>query len=590
MITTHRLPEEAFAALASGGGDAEVIRHLRAAQLSKQMMLLHVLAESASGDRTDPAAVAFTMARRLLATVQAADPSAFAWALGLPHLGAWVHDCLAHLERGMPPDLGYLAAAAVAAAVRAGVQFELDVPVRDGRVLLPGLGSFRVTDRQPWVRMRGDGESVTVGAHAQVPYAALRPDDGSGAQVRHWQGTLAVRAVAEGQTWDVLLETADQYLDRFTLAMPAAMTPDEAASWRQHVQSAWQVLVRQHGWAAGPIAAGVSVIVPLIPRGDGDLDSATTPAAFGAIATSPPPSPVIMAETLVHEFQHLKLCGLMDMLPLIEHCDDQVYAPWRQDPRPVGGLLQGVYAYLGVVRFWNVQRHVETEPEKIFSAQVTYGRWRRAIEPATGILLGADCLTGIGVRFVELLRDQGRSLESEPVPADASAIAAEVALDHKLTWQLRHSAIDAGVTADLAAAYRRGEPLGDQKLPRVRIEEETRKVDSTTRSRMLSMRYLDPGRYRALCRNGLPGFSRADALLVTGQTTPAAQAYRDEIAGTTEPRPEAWTGLALAMHRLAPTPLRQAFATRLPIMFDVHACLCRQGILGDPLDLAAWFA
>ena len=169
--------------------------------------------------------------------------------------------------------------------------------------------------------------------------AALVPDDGSGGAAPHWRGTPLVRAVADGQTWEVLLETADRYLDRYTLPMLTVMTEAEVTNWRQRIQAAWELLVRHHEWAAGPIAEGVAVIVPLVPRSD--LDSATSPAAFGAIATSLPPSPVSMAETLVHEFQHIKLCGLMDMLPLIEPSDERGYAPWRDDPRPMGGHLAG---------------------------------------------------------------------------------------------------------------------------------------------------------------------------------------------------------------------------------------------------------
>ncbi len=70
-----------------------------------------------------------------------ADPAVFTWLLGLPHLGGWANDGLIRLDQGTPPDFAYLACAAAAGAVRAGVPFELDVPVRGGHVLLPGLGS-----------------------------------------------------------------------------------------------------------------------------------------------------------------------------------------------------------------------------------------------------------------------------------------------------------------------------------------------------------------------------------------------------------------------------------------------------------------
>ena len=259
-------------------------------------------------------------------------------------------------------------------------------------------------------------------------------------------------------------------------------------------------------------------------------------------------------------------------------------------PRPAGGLLQGVYAHLGIARFWGAQRRVETEPDNILRAEVTFERWRSMIEPTADTLLGAGCLTPVGTKFVATLRDEGRRLASETVPADARVIARDVSLDHWLTWQLRHGAIDPIATADLAAAYQAGKPLADGALPEVRIEEETRKVDPAARSRLLSTRFLRPHRYRELSDAGMPGLSRADRFLMSGQASMAVHAYRDEISAASEPLPDAWLGLALAVHLLAGTPLLSAFATRLPLMFDLHASLFAQGVRSDPLELAAWLA
>jgi HEXXH motif-containing protein len=586
LITTHSLPADAFTALASGAGDSAVIRHLREAQLSKHLMLLHVVAGAGEASPPSTAAAAFQAGYQLLAELQAVDPGAVAWLVRLPHIGSWAHDCLACLDEGSPPDLGYLACAAAAAAVRLGVRFELDVPVRDGCVLLPGLGQLCLAGEREWIRLSSDGERLRAGEGIDVPCAALVPDDGSPRQVPLWRGTPLVRAVADGQTWEVLLETADKHLDRFTLPMLPAMTADEVTNWRHRIQGAWELLVRHHGWTAGPIADGVPVIVPLVPRGD--LDSATSPAAFGAVATSASPSAVSMAETLVHEFQHIKLCGLMDMLPLIEPNDERSYAPWREDPRPLGGLLQGVYAFSGISRFWNVQRHVETEPDDILRANVLYDRWRSTIELATSTMLETGgFLTPAGTRFVRLLREQGRSQASEPVPDVAREIAREVALDNWLTWQLRHTALDAAVVASLADACKRGEPFGDQVLPDERIEDDTRQVDSIPRGRLLHMRYQDPQRYQRLSAAGLRDVGTADGLLIRGDWNAAVAAYRAEIAA--QARPDAWIGLALAINRLPDSPSRQIFATRLPLLFEVHACLADQGIHRDPLEIAAWF-
>jgi hypothetical protein len=38
------------------------------------------------------------------------------------------------------------------------------------------------------------------------------------------------------------------------------------------------------------------------------------------------------------------------------------YAPWRSGPRPLNGLLQGAYAFLGVSGFWRQQRRSPGRP------------------------------------------------------------------------------------------------------------------------------------------------------------------------------------------------------------------------------------
>ena len=229
-------------------------------------MLLHAISVAAAADGGGAGLAAFRAGYALLARVQAANPAAGAWLLGLPHLGGWLHDCLIRIEQGADVDFGHLACLAAAAAVRGGVGFEFDVPVRDGRVRLPGLGSLHVAGQPDWIRLCCDGERVRAGDETVADRRLLVPDDGSaGAAFPQWSGTPMVRAVADGVAWHVLLETGDPYLDRYTLPMSAGLTADELGNWRRRVQSAWEVLVRHHRWAADPVAGGISVIVPLTP-------------------------------------------------------------------------------------------------------------------------------------------------------------------------------------------------------------------------------------------------------------------------------------------------------------------------------------
>jgi len=585
-ITNYPLPEAAFIELADGGGSPATMRRLGEAQRSKHLMLLHAIAEAATGPGPGPAA--FRVGYEQLARIQEAAPGAAAWLLSQPHLGGWVHDTLIHLDQGTAADFGHFACLVAAAAIRAGLPVDLAVPVRDGRVRLPGLGSLLVASEKSWVRLRGDGERVTAGDEFAAEARLLVPDDGTGAGVAGWSGTPAVHAVGGGPAWTLLLETGDPYLDRYTLSMRTAMPADEVADWRERVRSAWQIVAGRHRWAAEPMADVISVIIPLTPRSDTDLVSATTPAAYGAIATSWPPDEVTLAETLVHEFQHVKLCGLLDMVPLAASGDQRVYTPWRQDPRPAGGLLQGIYAHLGIARFWQAQQHAETDPDGLLRAQVLFARWRPAIGETVQTLLETGSLTPAGVRFAERLRAQGQQLMSAPVPAQAAQIAAEVALDHRLTWQLRHVSADAADVAGLADTYRRGEPF--RAGARTWVQEDVRKVDSSLRSRLLNLRYLEPARYRSLCADGVLPLGEADRLLLERSSEAAVQAYRTRIADSADPQPDAWIGLALALHQLPPSPPQAALATRLVQMAEVHARLAGSGFRTDPLDLASWFA
>jgi HEXXH motif-containing protein len=587
-IANHQLPEAAFSELAEGGGGPATMRRLGQAQFSKHLMLLHAIAGDATGAGAGPAA--FRAGYEQLAQIQAAIPAAADWLLGLPHLGGWIHDTLIRLDQGTAADFGHFAGLVAAAGIRAGLPVDLDVPVRDGQARLPGLGSLLVAGStagaEPgWVRLRCDGELVTAGEGFAADWRRLVPDDGTVDPVPGWRGTPAVRAAGGGLTWTVLLETGDPYLDRYTLPMRTTMPPEELADWRQRIRAAWQVVAGRHRWAAEPLAEVISVIVPLTARSDTDLVSATTPAAYGAFATSWPPDPVTLAETLVHEFQHVKLCGLLDLVPLVRSGDQRVYAPWRQDPRPAGGLLQGVYAHLGIVRFWQAQRDAETDPDGILRAQVLFARWRPTIGQTVQTLLETGSLTPDGVRFAGLLRAQGDRLMSASVPAEAAQIAAEVALDHWLTWQIRHVTADPAGVADLAAAYRRGEPGPGQT--HTGVQEDARKVEEGLRSRLLNLRYLDPARYRELCGGGVLPLGEPDRLLLERRSEDAARAYRTVIASSADPRPEAWVGLALALHQLPPSPLQRPLATQLALVFEVYTRLADRS---DPLDLVSWFA
>ncbi|MEV7964474.1 HEXXH motif-containing putative peptide modification protein [Sphaerisporangium sp. NPDC088356] len=48
---------------------------------------------------------------------------------------------------------------------------------------------------------------------------------------------------------------------------------------------------------------------------------------------------------------------------------------WRDDPRPIGGVVQGVYAFFGVTAFWRALTHHGKGNTK-YRAEFEFGYWR----------------------------------------------------------------------------------------------------------------------------------------------------------------------------------------------------------------------
>ncbi len=163
------------------------------------------------------------------------------------------------------------------------------------------------------------------------------------------------------------------------------------------------------------------MIVPYRPPESGNFNiSVSSPQVFGTVAMSRQPDKYTCAETLVHETQHLKLCALLDLVTLTRPDDGQrYYAPWRPDPRPISGLFQGAYAFLGVSGFWREQRQAAPEAEVRQRAHAEFARWRDGAATAAATLLRSGQLTSAGETFVETMAEVLDEWRREPVPADA---------------------------------------------------------------------------------------------------------------------------------------------------------------------------
>ncbi|WP_433439543.1 HEXXH motif domain-containing protein [Nonomuraea sp. CA-141351] len=411
----HRISGTAFSGLATGGGGAQAVAELCAAQESKHRLLVRLLVAEA---RRHPHADLVARAYEALSALESVSPEEVARILRYSAVGAWaLRTC-----RG-EADPGRLAAVALAAAVRARRACRLEAPVA-GSLMLPSVGLLTLPAGLPEVA-QVSVDPVPCGAELRVggrTYLVDLSEDRPGWQVLH-RATVARDAF-------LTIDDLDPYRWPGEDA-DGRLTDERRRRWTSCLREAWKVLLDRHRTVKGELMAAVSVLTPVVTRSI-EQRSASARETFGAIALSDPLDGMGMALTLTHELQHAKLNALSQVVELVRPDDGRrYYAPWRPDARPLFGLLHGAYAHAGVAGFW--RRHVD-EPEYGPQAQVEFARWREAAYQATGTILDSGGLTEGGTYFVGTLRDTLDRWRAEPVTPTAAAQARLRSEHHRQSW------------------------------------------------------------------------------------------------------------------------------------------------------------
>jgi uncharacterized protein len=419
----HTMPQDHFDALAAGYGDAASVSHLNAAQRSVRRALLRLVHDRASQD----AGGTFAGGWNLLTRMDNSSPGVVDEVLAHPYVRAWAEQCL-RTPGAMRADAGHLASIAAAAAIRSGTLAELDVPVTDGYVHLPTLGRLRVGDTvTATLAARGEGDFEVRAASGKWH---IEPGTKKEAN-QDWQPVRELRAGG----FAVRLEDTDSYRDCHQWPVAGRLTADEAAGWQAQFEEAWRLIEQAYPRYAPGVAAGLTTLLPLANDVAGREISAAARQAFGAVAAALPASGADLALLIIHEFQHVKLGALTDMFDLCDRADQRVFfAPWREDPRPLGALLQGTYAHIAVTDYWRVRRNMETGPDALASAEL-FARWRMMTAQAIVTLAGSGALTPLGARFVDGMRATVEPWLGERVPDAAAAAAERWAAGRREAWQ-----------------------------------------------------------------------------------------------------------------------------------------------------------
>ncbi|MER7000385.1 HEXXH motif domain-containing protein [Streptomyces sp. NPDC000410] len=628
----HSLTLRQFQQLARGGGDRDALEALQRAERSHRTLLLDLLMDLLTplGRVTAPLPAA-ERAWDLLAGAQRHDPAVVDELLLLPETGLWLGRLLERLRsapRGRTPlwaDAGHLHILAAVAAARAGLDFSFPVPVHAGEVWLPTLGRARLPCGPPFdvaeVTARQGG--IAVVSHSgtvRLPRPAWRPASG-------WLPLRRVAANGDtvssdrasgdtangdasggscaGPDGGITLDDLGPYrIAPPPFGVPARLTGPDADHWSGLVRDALGMLRETDAPTAAAVGTLLRTIQPMPAHEPFRVRSTTSSQGVGGFAVSRPPSAEACAAAVTHELQHSKLSALIHLSPL--HLPERdaggrlYYAPWRDDPRPLGGMVQGAYAFTGVARFWR-GRALRPGGRRDVLAWFEWELWQRQLTYVLPRLAADPALTEVGRGVLAELRSTVAAWEDRLRSSPAAGPAAEMALDHRTRWRLSHVRPSPDHVERLADAWTRGEdhapalPCGERYAVG---DSGQRHLD--TRAVLVRIGLTDPSALRRMRadENGSPpsvtGACRADLLWATGQYERAVRAYADRItaAPTVPAAAPDWSGLRLALvgAEAAPDAVR-ALETAPELVAAVHHHIRRTTPAArppGPVALAEW--
>lgn len=383
-----------------------------------------------------------------------------------PFIGPWARDTLRTLGAGTGPlptrdareqvrALSHFGALAAVAAARAGVSYAVRLRAHDGVLALPSLGALRTGGSGS-----GDTEVAVVHRRGRLTFrvrgeadVVVRLQSGAGAwsEAAVWTSAYTLPGLVPGSA-AVPLDDLDPYRTARggprpdTLSGPVAL--DEAD--RKHWLHTWSGTAAALGTGGERrLAESVTLLrclVPLtvppgsVPGGAGGSCSGTRREAFGAVLSSAPATATAFAATLVHEIQHAKLAALSDMMTL-HHAGSAArhFAPWRPDPRPYDGLLQGAYSHLALADFFQRSALAATVPTLRDAAWAQHARYQAQVGAVLPALVGSGDLTVRGRKFVDRMVEVYERLAEQPPPRGHAARATAYVQAARALWNRRHA-------------------------------------------------------------------------------------------------------------------------------------------------------
>lgn len=567
-MTAAHLLDEVAADLSDGYGSPAAMDALIDGLLGIRTMLIRTVVDTLQQVDPDSAARAgLAQAYRTLAELQRDHPEPVARALCAPIVGQWAERVLQRVafdsgdeDFPMWADCGYLGWLAAALSIRCRPVGATRVVIRGGKVMLPGLGLARLGEDDHCgtaeVRWNTAGALSFVSGDAVLDIEPITSES-----VAAW---LPLRSIlvrdGEPEVWlddvDPFRELSPRYADA------PRLTAAQAERWRQDLNGAWELL----GDYLPALRRSLRSLAPLTVEPRFAASSHTAPSGVGCVYTTAPADACQLALTLIHEIQHTKFNLLIDQVELFTSDPEcRFYAPWRDDPRPILGLLHGIYAFFGVTDFWRTHRHSDCHGS--LQSHADFALWHVQVSGAVTEALSSGLLTAAGQRFFGNLETALTHWGDEDVPPAARIAAAEAAALHRTFWQVRNLVPDPAGIADLARRWAAGDhpPIS---APVTSLIDQQQILESRLGLPLAArLASVEP-----IATQTITGLCDGDHAYLAGHLTAAVSHYSRDLRA--DPlHPQAWAGLALAGRKIYGSMAFRALEQRAEVAARLYETL-----------------
>ncbi|MEU6657909.1 HEXXH motif-containing putative peptide modification protein [Streptomyces sp. NPDC046821] len=603
------LGDDTLRAIATGQEDSAAIGKLRAQQRTVRALVLGELLRKADALTADHATALPIVGavRDLLLEAHHTDPTAVATVLLHPAVGRWLSRALRTLSSfpksshrqslAWSADLPHLHSVAAAAAIRAGIDFRVPIPLRDGIAFLPTLGAAQLHPTESATALAiSDGEAIVISNKE----SKVRLAGPTGRFSKGWLPAHRVGAFGTYPQFDFILDDLDPYRMANGPLPPQRLDQSQVEQWRHRVAGARNILTRLDLRQAEALATAVTAITPRRKVPGGRVFSMSSSEAFGGAVISAAPHAADLAVSLIHEYRHMKLNAVLDACDLFqdegEEAEDTLYyAPWRDDPRPLPGFFHGVFAHFGVVEFWRRLIRTTQDPKLRRRAEFQFVHWRTQTSDAYVALRSSPKLTQTGREFTALMGDSATAwTDHETIPDNVTMLAAEAVTAHRSRWRMHYLRPEDGSVVQLADAWSSHAP----RSPRQQVDSTFQRnlpppsLDGYTAT--LTQVAADPSHFRNHATGTVDPSDRARLL---GDVDRALHLATSQVTRWPH-QGDSWVRLSLALQRLHAEPsldasgtaiAAQALTHRPEVVQAVHAHVtATTGTPPNPVALASW--